>query len=254
MLGRIRTRLTYANVVATVALFAALTGGTALALSGSNTVFSDDIAPHQVHGPDIGPGAVSSGKVEDDSLTGEDVSNASTLGHREIDEGDLTKVPSATNADLAAQALAADAAGGVTPQRIYFSRDDGDGASDPILDLGGLVLTASCSVGGDLTVTATTTVDHAALEAAWTDGSGFGKATEDDFLSGDQTPPVVTGNGEEAGNPVQGTLTYTAPTTGGRRVVNVIYGGDEGVGEPASPTDCLFAGTAFEHEPPAGPG
>ena len=36
---RIRDRLTYANVISTIALFLALTGGTAVALSGSNTVF-----------------------------------------------------------------------------------------------------------------------------------------------------------------------------------------------------------------------
>ncbi len=250
--GRIGARVTYANVVSTLALFLAVGGGTAIALSGSNSVFSDDIAPHQVRSGDIAPGAVGSGKVEDGSLTGEDVSNASTLGRREIDEADLGTVPAATRADLAAQAVRADSAGGVTPRRIYFSRVDGDGASDPVLDLGGLVLTASCSVGGDLSVVATTTVDHATLESAWTDGSGFGKASDDNFETTEPSPPVISGNGEEAANPVQGTLTYTAPLAGGgRRVVNVVYGGDEGIGDPASATDCLFAGTAFEHDPPS---
>ncbi len=45
---RIRGRLTYANVIATLALFLVLTGGTAVALKGSNTVFSDDIVNDQV--------------------------------------------------------------------------------------------------------------------------------------------------------------------------------------------------------------
>ena len=40
MLSRIRARLTYANVVATLSLFLVVTGGTAVALKGSNTVFS----------------------------------------------------------------------------------------------------------------------------------------------------------------------------------------------------------------------
>jgi uncharacterized iron-regulated membrane protein len=40
----LRSHLTYANVTATLALFLVLSGGTAVALSGSNTVFTDDIA------------------------------------------------------------------------------------------------------------------------------------------------------------------------------------------------------------------
>jgi hypothetical protein len=35
---RIRPRLTYANVMATLAVFLVLSGGTAVALNGSNTV------------------------------------------------------------------------------------------------------------------------------------------------------------------------------------------------------------------------
>jgi hypothetical protein len=37
---RIRERLTYANVISTLCLVLVLSGGTAVALSGSNTVFS----------------------------------------------------------------------------------------------------------------------------------------------------------------------------------------------------------------------
>jgi hypothetical protein len=65
---RIRQHLTYANVVATIALFIAVSGGTAVALNGSNTVQSDD----------IGPGAqVSAADVVNDSLTGADIRNRS---------------------------------------------------------------------------------------------------------------------------------------------------------------------------------
>src|SRR4051794_12311030 len=53
MLSRIRSRLTYANVIATLALFLVLSGGTAVALTGSNTVFSDDIVDNQVTGADV---------------------------------------------------------------------------------------------------------------------------------------------------------------------------------------------------------
>ena len=46
MRQRIRSHLTYANVMATIAVFIALGGGTtAVALNGSNTVQSDDLRP-----------------------------------------------------------------------------------------------------------------------------------------------------------------------------------------------------------------
>ena len=50
---RIRRHLTFANVVAAIALFLALGGGTAVALNGANTVFSDDIVNGEVKSPDL---------------------------------------------------------------------------------------------------------------------------------------------------------------------------------------------------------
>jgi hypothetical protein len=50
---RIRRNLTFANVASAIALFVALGGGTAVALNGANTVFSDDIVDHQVKSQDL---------------------------------------------------------------------------------------------------------------------------------------------------------------------------------------------------------
>src|SRR3954454_9848895 len=103
MLSRIRSRLTYANVVATLTLFLVLSGGTAVALTGSNTVFSDDIVDNQVRSADVrndtlagggltaadlGPGSVAGSEVKDNSLGGADVKESS-----------LGRVPQAGNAD-----------------------------------------------------------------------------------------------------------------------------------------------------------
>jgi hypothetical protein len=49
----IRSHLTFANVASAIALFIALSGGTAIALSGANTVFSDDIVDGEVKSPDL---------------------------------------------------------------------------------------------------------------------------------------------------------------------------------------------------------
>jgi hypothetical protein len=68
-MGRIRQRLTYANVVSTLCLFLFLSGGTAVALHGSNTVFSDDIVDGEVRTQDISDtNGVLSTDVRDDSL------------------------------------------------------------------------------------------------------------------------------------------------------------------------------------------
>jgi hypothetical protein len=88
---RIRDHLTYANLMATIAVFLVLSGGTAVALSGSNTVFSVDIVNDQVNSldvrndtlsggglaaADLKPGSVGSSEVVNGSLRTSDLSSA----------------------------------------------------------------------------------------------------------------------------------------------------------------------------------
>src|SRR5687768_15560947 len=73
-MGPIRRHLTYSNVMATLAVFLVISGGTAVALSGSNTVQSDDLGPGaQVRAPDVAANAVNGSDVVDNSLTGADI-------------------------------------------------------------------------------------------------------------------------------------------------------------------------------------
>ena len=91
MLGRLSRRLTYSNVMSTVAVFAVLAGGTAYA---ANTINSTDIVDNQVatfdvrddtlafgglNAQDLAAGSVRSSEVFDGTLTGSDI-NESTLG------------------------------------------------------------------------------------------------------------------------------------------------------------------------------
>ncbi len=93
MLNHIRS-----NVVGYLALFLILTSGTAYALDGRNTVFSDDIVNGEVKTADIGNGQVRSTDVADDTtgfaLTGADVANGSLTG-LDVKESTLGQVPSA---------------------------------------------------------------------------------------------------------------------------------------------------------------
>lgn len=102
MLSRIRTRLTYANVVATLSLFLVVSGGTAIALKSSNTVFSDDIARNQVKSVDVRNDALTGGglraaDLRAGSVGGSEVKTDSLAGG-DVNESSLGPVPQAGNA------------------------------------------------------------------------------------------------------------------------------------------------------------
>ena len=121
---RILRQLTYANVVATLALLlAAGTGGAyALSLTGADivddtitsadikgssgkpgTLRSEDILDGQVLRWDIGAGHVDSGHVADGALTGADVKNDAITG-ADVSEYTLGQVPNAGHALVAGYA------------------------------------------------------------------------------------------------------------------------------------------------------
>ncbi len=98
MLTRLRSYLTYANVMATVAVFVALGGTTYAVATGSidggaiknNTVRSKDIRNNDVTTRDLKDNSARGADVSDDSLTGDDVLESS-----------LGTVPSAGTASTA---------------------------------------------------------------------------------------------------------------------------------------------------------
>jgi hypothetical protein len=88
MSRRIRARLTYANVVATLALFVAVGGGTVYAAThlGRNSVSSANIRDGQVKTQDLANAAVTSAKLADNSVTGpkladNSVTSANVVSH-----------------------------------------------------------------------------------------------------------------------------------------------------------------------------
>ena len=97
---RIRSRLTYANVVATLALVIAVAGGTAYA---ANTVLSTDIVNDQVYSADVRNDTLAGG-----GLTAADLRNGS-VGNTEIADGGVRSADvqneSLTGADIKEQAL-----------------------------------------------------------------------------------------------------------------------------------------------------
>lgn len=80
-----KPRLTYANVVATLALFFALCGGAAVA---ANTVRSGDIAPGAVQTADIHQRAITSGKLAVGAVRGNQIASRS-VGSTQIAPGSI---------------------------------------------------------------------------------------------------------------------------------------------------------------------
>jgi hypothetical protein len=100
MLSRFRPRLTYANVVATLALFLVLGGGTALAsyvVSSNSQIGPNTVSGHKaptgkhsniisgsVNGTDLAGNSVNSAKIADGSITGSDVAPNSVAGALQV--------------------------------------------------------------------------------------------------------------------------------------------------------------------------
>jgi hypothetical protein len=70
--------------MATIAVFFVLSGGTAVALNGSNTVFSDDIVDNQVFSADVRNDRLAGGGLAASDL------RAGSVGHSEVIDNSLT--------------------------------------------------------------------------------------------------------------------------------------------------------------------
>lgn len=97
MSARIRDHLR-SNVVGYVAIFLSLIGGgSAYALSGSNTVFSDDIVNGQVRNADLADDSVGSTKIADGRVRATDLATDSVTSDK-IRDGNVTHADISTNA------------------------------------------------------------------------------------------------------------------------------------------------------------
>jgi len=132
-MGRLRRRLTYANVVSTIALVLAVGGGAVYAASKigaqgirKNAIHSFHIKNKQVKRQDIAGGSINTRKVSNESLTGKDIQEA-TLG----------LVPSAADARTV---------NGITERVVRASEPDPSGANQVVAQ-GGLAVLFVCTGG-----------------------------------------------------------------------------------------------------------
>jgi hypothetical protein len=91
------SHLTYSNVISTLCLFLLVGDGSAYALSGSNTVFTDDIVNGEVKTPDLANASVASTKLRDNAVGTDKIANGSVQnGDLGSDAVDGTKVADET--------------------------------------------------------------------------------------------------------------------------------------------------------------
>jgi hypothetical protein len=163
---QIRKRLTYANVMSSIAVFLVLGGATALAAGqlGKNSVGSKQIKKNAVTAAKIKKNAVSGAKIKKGAVDGSKVKDGSLTG-ADINLGSLGTVPSADNANNAKNADNANKAKSVnTVVPIFYSANE-DSAKKTILSLDGLTITATCPGGGeDIELEATTSVNHSLID------------------------------------------------------------------------------------------
>ena len=113
MLRRLRERLSYANVMSSIAVILALGTGGAYA---ANTIRSSDIVDGEIGSADIKDNSVNTFDVHsflgvdvvDGSLTGADVADTSSLGSADIGEEGLLFNNTLTLSDIGSQSVGAD--------------------------------------------------------------------------------------------------------------------------------------------------
>ena len=137
MLRRARSRLTYANVMSSIAVFMAMGGVAWAATLPKNSVGTAQLKSNSVTSAKIKTGQVASSDVKDKALVSADVRD-NTLTGDDVDENSLGQVPSAASATPATSAnTATSATTAESAQPMAFATVDG--ATGNISDAKGVV-------------------------------------------------------------------------------------------------------------------
>jgi hypothetical protein len=146
--------------------------------------------------------------------------------------------PFTTNATGVATGLNSDRTDNFDIARIDFRGAVGTAQTD-VLNLGGLILRASCGTGPDLAVIATTTVPDSTLHISWAkDPGNLSFYRQENDLDPGETFAVITNPNDDS---AEGTISYS--TSAGAQV-SVTFQSEEG-NAFGNTVPCLFSGTAL---------
>ena len=176
-------RLTYANVMSSIAVFLVLGGATAFAAKkiGSNEIKGNSITTGKlkkeaVTTSKIKKNAISTAKIQNDAVTGDKVKE-STLG----------QVPSAANATNATNAGNATTVNGIFATKINYGANSVSGSQE-IFNRAGLVLSAQCEAGDNIAINATTSKANSSIYTSVVDTDSNNNNLNADSESGSFSP------------------------------------------------------------------
>ena len=225
---RISKRLTYANVMSSIAVFLVLGGATAFA---AKKIGSNEIKGNSITTGKIKKEAVSASKIKKNAVTTSKIADGAVTGAK-LNIGTIGTVPNAVHANTADNANNANTVGG---NRIVSFSLVGKSPIAPtqVFDLNGLQIIASCS-GGSVTAIARTSVADGEISAFTFDASGesFEGEYEDTFSPGVDFTIPLNSNSDEIG---QGRY-----SGGNLKFIDFTYNEEDEV----AGNDCVFHGFA----------
>ncbi len=231
---QIRKRLTYANVMSSIAVFLVLGGATAFAAS---KITAKQLQSNSVTTAKIKKNAVTASKIKNNSITTSKVANGAIIGAK-VNLSTLGTVPSATSATTATTATTANALKGRTPFTFFMPA-----GIRSIVAIGPFTVKANCEINngsGD---------DNAELQLYTSvDGASMDDNSGDEFsvFNIGDNPADMLSESETSGEPEieadEGQLVAVAPNG------TTIATENQAVGANIAnhPGQCFFAGTVVQ--------
>lgn len=230
---QIRSRLTYANVMASLAVFLVLGGGAAFAALGKNTVGAKQLKKNAVTTAKIKKNAVTTAKIKKDAVTGAKVKE-STLG----------TVPSAANADNATNATNATNAGNASTvngqgvNKVFKTLNAGE-SNVVVASIAGFTITATCE-SENIDVKLTTPSSPASVASVSGNGSPEGAIFDYDAEESG-TPSEISLDDDPGEDNDYGQSDFSAAMSNGQTVSGVV-GYDYDTFDNNPPNVCIVYG------------
>ena len=200
---QLRTRLTYANVMSSLAVFLVLGGGAAFAANqlGKNSVGSKQLKKNAVTAAKIKKNAVTTAKIRNRAVTGAKI-NLATLG----------TVPNAAHAGLADSAGNANTVGGSSVNKVFAKVPAG--STTTLGTFGAFKFLATCDGSGNVTIEVdpqAPDTDYAASGNGSPEGAFFAREA-----GAEPNSEAISGEND------RGQLNFAGAQTGGATVTGVL--------------------------------
>lgn len=225
----ISKRLTYANVMSSIAVFLILGGATAFA---AKKIGSNEIKGNSITTGKIKKEAVSSSKIKKNAISTAKIANGAVTGAK-LNLGTVGTVPNATHAINADNANNANTVGGQAATRIFAKLPKGAGTTT-IATIAGFTITASCPAGGtnEIDITLHSPGTPSVLTANLSEGEpNTGGKTKYDAgnpaeieLDNDFLGETAFSGSTTGGTVISGTIGYDYPNTFVNESICVVYG------------------------------